>query len=90
MESRHGISPAAAAEALTDPARVVLDPDYNSVSGRTVRIIGASASLGDLITVIVLRDDGVVHGVNGWRSNERDRRIYRGGESRWATRSSSD
>lgn len=34
----------------------------------------------DLITVIVLTDEGVTYGVNAWRSNTRDRRIYQEGE----------
>jgi len=77
MELRHGISSMVAAEAMSDPDRVTIAPDYNSISGRTVRIIGASRTLDDLVTVIVLEHDGTVHGVNGWRSNDRDRRIHR-------------
>jgi len=77
MELRHGISPRVAAEAVADPDRVTISPDYNSISGRTVRVIGAAPSVEALVTVIVLEHGGVVHGVNGWRSNDRDRRIYR-------------
>ena len=58
----------------------MIDPDYNSTSGRSVRIIGFSKTADDLITVIVLRDDDVTYGVNAWRSNGRDRRIYQEGE----------
>ena len=80
----HGVTPSAADEALADPERIVIRPDYNSTSGRSVRIIGFSQSVGGLITVIVLedkdKDDGVVFGVNAWRSNARDRRIYDEGE----------
>jgi len=77
---RHDVVPAEANEALLDPERIVIDPDYSSTSGRSVRIIGFSKTADDLITVIVLMDEGVTYGVNAWRSNARDRRIYRKGE----------
>jgi hypothetical protein len=54
----------------------VIDPDYNSTSGQSVRIIGFSVIAEQIITVIVLEDDGVVYGVNGWVANEKDRRLY--------------
>ena len=60
----------------------MIDPDYNSTSGRSVRIIGFSQSADGLVTVIVLGDEGVMYGVNAWRSNARDRRIYEEGEVR--------
>ena len=77
---RHGVTPVEANEALLDPDRIVIDPDYNSTSGLSVRIIGSSHTADDLITVIVLTEAGVTYGVNAWRSNSRDRRIYQGGE----------
>ena len=67
---------------MADPERIVIDPDYNSTSGLSVRIIGFSQTSGDLLTVIVLEDGGVTHGVNAWQSNARDRRIYEEGELR--------
>lgn len=76
----HDVTPSDADEALSDPERIVIQPDYNSTSGRSVRIIGFSQSVGGLITVIVLEDEGVVYGVNAWRSNARDRRIYEEGD----------
>jgi hypothetical protein len=76
MEQRHGITPEVAHDALGDADRVVIDPDYNSASGRSVRIIGFSVIAQAIITVIVLEDDGVEYGVNGWLANEKDRRIY--------------
>ena len=57
----------------------MIEPDDNSTSGRSVRI-GFSQTADDLIAVIVLIDAGVTYGVNAWRSNARDRRIYREGE----------
>ncbi len=58
----------------------MIDPDYNSTSGRSVRIIGFSVTVEDLLTVIVLTEESVTYGVNAWRSNSRDRRIYVEGE----------
>ena len=76
MKRKHGITPAIADEALEDPNRVVIDPDYNSESGKSVRIIGFSVSADDVISVIVLEHDGAEYGVNGWTANEKDRRFY--------------
>ncbi len=76
----HAVTAEEADEAIGDPERIVIDPDYNSTSGRSVRIIGCSQTADDLLTVIVLTDEGVTHGVNAWRSNARDRRIYEEGE----------
>jgi hypothetical protein len=55
----------------------VIDPDYNGTSGRSVRVIGYSAIADEILTVIVLENDGIEYGVNGWVANEKDRRIYR-------------
>ncbi len=80
MQERHGITPRVADDALGDPNRVVLDPDYHSTSGRSIRvIIGFSALAKDIITVIVLADEGIRYGVNGWVANDKDRRLYRAG-----------
>ena len=70
------MAPYQANEALSDPERVVIDPDYNRTSGRSTRIVGFSATAGDLLTVIVLVEGDATYGVNAWRSNARDRRIY--------------
>lgn len=75
----HGVTPEEADEALFDPERIVINPDYNSTSGRSVRIIGFSQTADELLTVIVVENDGVTYGVNAWRSNARDRRIYNEG-----------
>ncbi len=77
MEARHGITPRIANDALADPNRVVIDPDYNSSTGLSVRIIGFSTIAGEIVTVIVLEHDGVEYGVNGWLANDKDRRLYR-------------
>ena len=79
MQANHGITPEIADEALGDPDRVVITPDYNSRSGKSVRIIGFSTTADELITVIVVVDKGVEYGANGWVSNAKDRRIYNEG-----------
>ncbi|MBP2368417.1 hypothetical protein [Pseudonocardia parietis] len=79
MQQRHGITPAAAGEALSDPDRVVLTPDPSSKSGRGTRTVGYSPTAASLVTVILVEDDGAIYGVNGWRSNSTDHRRYREG-----------
>lgn len=79
MQANHGITPEVANEALGDPVRVVIDPDYNSRSGQSVRIIGFSATADEVITVIVVVDGGVEYGANGWAPNAKDRRMYNEG-----------
>ncbi|MEI2671115.1 MAG: hypothetical protein V9G13_08295 [Marmoricola sp.] len=57
----------------------MIDPDHNSTSGKSVRIIGFSATADELITVIVVVDEGVEYGANGWASNTKDSHIYNEG-----------
>jgi uncharacterized DUF497 family protein len=76
MFAKHGVSLRMAAEAVEDPMRVLLEPDYNSVSGASVRIIGYSATAQQVVTLIALSKNGKDFGVNGWVSNEKDLRIY--------------
>ena len=78
--AKHDVTPEEADEAIADPERMVIDPDYNSTSGRSARVIGFSPTIGDLVTVIVLAEGDVTYGVNAWRSSNRDRRIYEEGE----------
>ncbi len=40
MRARHGITVEIAHEVVSDPERVVIDPDYNSSSGSSSRVIG--------------------------------------------------
>lgn len=82
MTQRHGITPLVANDDLGDVNRAVIDPDYNSTSRRSVRIIGFSTIARGLITVIVLEDEGTEYGVNGWVANEKDRRLYNQGSAR--------
>ena len=78
-QRKHGITPQVADDALDDPNRIVIDPDYNGTSDESVRIIGFSTIADDVVTVIVLQHDGTEYGVNGWSANEKDRRIYNEG-----------
>jgi hypothetical protein len=61
MKRKHGITAEVADDALGDANRIVIDPDYNSTSGESIRIIGYSILANDIITVIVVearRDRG--------------------------------
>ncbi len=78
--AKHDVTPDEADEAVADPERVVIDPDYNSISGRSIRIVGFSATAGNVLTVILLVEADVTYGVNAWRANARDRQIYLEGE----------
>jgi hypothetical protein len=79
MQGKHGITAEVADDALGDANRVVIDPDYNSTSGESIRIIGYSILANDMITVIVVEHEGTEYGVNGWSANAKDRRIYNAG-----------
>lgn len=76
MFAEHKITVEWANEALADPSAVIFDPDYNTKSGISVRTIGYSSSFGDLLSVITVTENGITYGVNGWKSNPRDRRYY--------------
>ena len=77
MHERHGVTVEQAEEALADPRRVVFEPDYASVSGSSVRVIGYSQAAGTILTVIVvLGEDGKEWGGSAWPSNPRDRSYY--------------
>ncbi|MEE4025530.1 transposase [Gordonia sp. PKS22-38] len=77
---KHQTTPTIANEALTDPNRVVISPDYASRSGASDRTIGWSTTAGVVLTVITVEeDDGTLFGVNCWKANEKDQRLYREG-----------
>ena len=63
-------------EALRDPNVLEIDPDPSSRSRRSTRTIGYSVIDGFLVTVITLREESTVHGVNGWQSNPTKQRRY--------------
>lgn len=74
--AKHGVSPPLADEALDDPNRLVIDPDPASRSGRTIRVVGWSPTLQQIVTVIILPDGDVTWGVNAWPSSTTDQRRY--------------
>lgn len=86
MYTKHALTTALAEEALSDPERVVIEPDYASVSGQSVRIIGYSPTLRTVLTIIVVPFEGVEYGASGWESNAKDRKIYyqKGGDDEQA------
>lgn len=79
MFSKHGVTTSQADEALEDPNRIVIEPDYASISGESIRVIGYCPSLNTILTVILVTDpvDGLItYGASGWESNIKDRNIY--------------
>lgn len=79
--AKRNLTPAQANEALTDPDRVVIIPDYNSNSGDSARTIGYSTSAGAVLSIITVfsHEDGITYGANAWKANARDRRYYQQG-----------
>lgn len=84
IQGRHGLETRWADEAVDDADAAWLDPDPTSASGLSVRVIGYSPSVNQVLTVILLPADadpadppnGDWWGVNAWPSNARDRRVY--------------
>lgn len=74
--AKRGMTPAIADEALADPDALVQRPDPASRSGVSDRTIGFSETLGGLVTVITVDEDGTTWGINAWPSNDRDTRKY--------------
>lgn len=74
---KHGVTVAQAEEALADPNLAFLNPDPTSKSGVSTRTIGYSPSAGHILTVITVESNGTTYGVNCWKSNGRDQRIYK-------------
>lgn len=75
--AKRDLTPAMADEAIADAARIVINPDRASTSGRSARIIGYSTTAAAILTVIVTEEDGTTWGLNAWKSNTRDQRTYR-------------
>lgn len=78
--AKHGLTRALADESWDDPDRLVIDPDPASESGRTIRVIGWSATLHQLVTVIALPAVHVNWEVNAWPFNGVDTLRYRKGK----------
>jgi len=70
-----------AADAVADENAALIDPDYNSKSGSSMRVIGWSSEAGFLITVIIVRFEGKLFAASAWKSNSKDLKLYyQGGE----------
>jgi len=66
-------------EAWQDENAALIDPDYNSESGLSLRLIGWSASAGFLVTVIAVHWEGALIAASAWESNSKDKRLYNKG-----------
>ncbi|AXQ53107.1 hypothetical protein SEA_RANDO14_87 [Mycobacterium phage Rando14] len=77
--ARHDVTIEQAEEALNDAARVTLDPDPASKSGRGVRVIGYSPSAGTILCVLTVVHEGVLYGSTAYPANGTYRRIYHEG-----------
>ena len=76
MWFRHRILVSWAQEACQDSARIVLDPDPASRSGRSLRVIGLSRQANSILVVILVRQGSTFFAATSWRANEQDRRMY--------------
>jgi len=65
-----------AVEAYYDENAALIDPDYNSESGQSLRVIGWSTEAGFLITVILVLYKGKLFAASAWKSNRKDQRLY--------------
>lgn len=72
----HGITVEMANESIDDPAAIEADPDPKSVTGLGVRRVGHSPTRGRVLTVIVIRRDGLMYGASGWPASGIDYRSY--------------
>lgn len=77
MFERHGITTGQAEEALADPERLWIEPDYASRNGISIRVVGYCSSIDTLLTLILVPHEGTMYGASGWRSNSKDQRLYR-------------
>ncbi|MDR0848531.1 MAG: hypothetical protein LBN10_05735 [Propionibacteriaceae bacterium] len=68
-----------AVEAWEDENAALIDPDYNSKSGKSLRLIGWSDSAGFLITVIAVHAEDSLFAASAWKSNKKDQRLYEEG-----------
>lgn len=78
MWDRHGVSPAEAEEALSDPEALMQSPDPASRSKKSDRYIGWSSSRGEVLVVIVIRHHDQLFGGNAWAANSTQRALYEG------------
>ena len=77
MERKHNITPGS--RTMRCRIRIVSSspPTTTARAAGSVRIIGYSLMADEIIAVIVVEEDGIEYGVNGWVASVKDRRIYR-------------
>lgn len=74
------IEPAWTSNVVTDPERLVDEPDPHSAHANSARIVGYSPQAGTVLTVVALRDrHGVLHGASAWKTRGAALRQYREG-----------
>jgi hypothetical protein len=67
---------------VTDPDRLVDEPDPRSAHANSVRAVGYSPTAGMLITVVALRDrHGVLRGASAWQTRRAAWRQYTEGRT---------
>ena len=75
------IEPEHAVEAALDP-RGLVGRDPSSRTGESIRVVGYSAGMGRLLTVVLLPDrhppDGVWQVATAWPADKRARQVYQG------------
>jgi hypothetical protein len=70
------IDPSWTAEAVSDPQRLVDEPDPKSSHLNSVRTIGYSPTAQIVITVVALRDARGIHGATAWKTRGAALRQY--------------
>jgi hypothetical protein len=75
------IEPEHAVEAALDPRRLV-GRDPSSRTGESIRVVGHSAGMGRLLTVVLLPNrhppDGAWQVATAWPADKRARQVYQG------------
>jgi len=69
-----------ARESAEDGEATLVDPDYNSKTKLSSRLIGYSRSGKLIITVILVRYQGKLYAASAWQANRKDQRLYQGVE----------
>jgi len=66
-----------AQEACDDPDAALIDPDYNSKSGLSARVVGYSETGKLLVTTIIVKFEGKLYAASAWPANQKDQRLYK-------------
>lgn len=75
--ANHGLTVDSCTEAVTDPDRLVIDPDSKSETGKSFKIIGWSRQAAHHVTVVLIHEpDGGITAATAWPSSRQERRDY--------------